>query len=96
MGAFGLDTMQVVVGVVVLGVILVSLIGIRAGAGSSHTLEGWVVNDRGMGPIMTWFLLGTEVYTAFTFIGLAGDGDGDCRSVAPVGGRAARQQGLNR
>ena len=72
MGAFGLDTMQVVVGVVVLGVILVSLIGIRAGAGSSHTLEGWVVNDRGMGPIMTWFLLGTEVYTAFTFIGLAG------------------------
>ena len=67
-----MDTMQIVVAVVIFGVLIVSLIGIRAGAGSSHTLEGWVVNDRGMGPLMTWFLLGTEVYTAFTFIGLAG------------------------
>ena len=67
-----MDAMQVVVAAVIVGVVLVSLIGIRAGAGSSRTLEGWVVNDRGMGPVMTWFLLGTEVYTAFTFIGLAG------------------------
>ena len=37
-----------------------------------RTLEGWVVNSRSMGPVMTWFLLGTEVYTAFTFLGLAG------------------------
>ena len=35
-----MDAMQVVVAAVVIGVVLVSLIGIRAGAGSSHTLEG--------------------------------------------------------
>ena len=67
-----MDPIHVVVAFVAVGVLVVSYIGIRAGAGSSHTLEGWVVNDRGMGPLMTWFLLGTEVYTAFTFIGLAG------------------------
>ena len=57
---------------VVLGVALVGWIGIRSGRGASRTLEGWMVNDRKMGPFLTWFLLGTEIYTAFTFLGLAG------------------------
>src|SRR5208283_1737861 len=59
-----MDPMQIVLGVV--------LLGIQGGTKASRTLEGWVVNNRGMGPVMTWFLLGTEVYTAFTFLGLAG------------------------
>jgi SSS family solute:Na+ symporter len=67
-----MDKMQIVLLIVLLGVLLVTWLGIQGGARSSHTLEGWVVNNRGMGPIMTWFLLGTEVYTAFTFLGLAG------------------------
>jgi SSS family solute:Na+ symporter len=61
-----------VIGFVLLGVILVTWIGIRSGRGASRTLEGWMVNDRKMGPFLTWFLLGTEIYTAFTFLGLAG------------------------
>ncbi|MBV9782970.1 MAG: sodium:solute symporter family protein [Acidisphaera sp.] len=67
-----MDPMHLVVGVVLAGVLIVTWIGIRGGARTSHTLEGWIVSDRGMGPVMTWFLLGTEVYTAFTFLGLAG------------------------
>ncbi|HQT68639.1 MAG TPA: sodium:solute symporter family protein, partial [Acetobacteraceae bacterium] len=57
---------------VLVGVILVTWIGIRSGRSASRTMEGWVVNDRQMGPVLTWFLLGTEIYTAFTFLGLAG------------------------
>ncbi len=57
---------------VALGVVFVTWVGIRSGQTASRTLEGWMVNDRRMGPWLTWFLLGTEVYTAFTFLGLAG------------------------
>ena len=67
-----LDTGQIVTAVVVAGLLAITLVGIRLGRNASRTLEGWVVNNRSMGPVMTWFLLGTEVYTAFTFLGLAG------------------------
>lgn len=65
-------TLDFVIGFVALGVLVVTWIGVRAGREASHTLEGWMVNDRKMGPFLTWFLLGTEIYTAFTFLGLAG------------------------
>jgi SSS family solute:Na+ symporter len=67
-----MDGGQIIVLVVLLGVLAVTWIGVRGGRGSTKTLEGWVINGRAMGPLMTWFLLGTEVYTAFTFLGLAG------------------------
>ena len=67
-----MDVLQIVVAVVLAGVLAITLLGIWVGRHASGTLQGWVVNDRGMGPVMTWFLLGTEVYTAFTFLGLAG------------------------
>ena len=67
-----MDTGQAVTAIVLAGVVLITLAGVRLGRGASRTLEGWVVNNRSMGPVMTWFLLGTEVYTAFTFLGLAG------------------------
>jgi SSS family solute:Na+ symporter len=54
------------------GIIFVTWIGIRTGRKASHTMKGWIVNDRNMGPVLTWFLLGTEIYTAFTFLGIAG------------------------
>jgi SSS family solute:Na+ symporter len=63
---------ELVIGFVALGIIVVTWIGVRTGRAASHTLEGWMVNDRKMGPFLTWFLLGTEIYTAFTFLGLAG------------------------
>ncbi len=42
------------------------------GRSSSRDLEGWLVHHRGMGSVLLWFLLGSEIYTAFTFQGLAG------------------------
>jgi solute:Na+ symporter, SSS family len=38
----------------------------------NDNLEGWLVHHRGMGSVLLWFLLGSEIYTAFTFQGLAG------------------------
>src|ERR1700679_3675436 len=67
-----MSKLDIILAVVVVGVALVTWIGVRSGRSSSTTLEGWMVNDRKMGPVLTWFLLGPEIYTAFTFLGLAG------------------------
>lgn len=67
-----MSKLDIILAVVVVGVALVTWVGVRSGRSSSTTLEGWMVNDRKMGPVLTWFLLGTEIYTAFTFLGLAG------------------------
>ncbi len=53
-------------------VAIITIGGIIYGTSQSRTLEGWLVNNRLMGPVLVWFLLGTEIYTAFTFEGLAG------------------------
>ena len=53
-------------------VVLITVGGIIMGKDQSRDLEGWLVNSRLMGPVLVWFLLGTEIYTAFTFQGLAG------------------------
>ena len=53
-------------------VAIITVGGIVYGSNQSQTLEGWLVNNRLMGPVLVWFLLGTEIYTAFTFEGLAG------------------------
>ncbi|HET9148824.1 MAG TPA: sodium:solute symporter family protein, partial [Acetobacteraceae bacterium] len=67
-----MTTLNLILAFVLIGVIIVTWIGIASGRAASHSLEGWMVNDRSMGPFLTWFLLGTEIYTAFTFLGLAG------------------------
>lgn len=57
---------------VLVSLIAVTCVGIFSGRRTTDSLSGWMVNDRSMGPVLTWFLLGTEIYTAFTFLGLAG------------------------
>lgn len=58
--------------IALLAVMAITVGGIVYGSNQSRTLEGWLVNSRLMGPVLVWFLLGTEIYTAFTFQGLAG------------------------
>lgn len=53
-------------------VFLVALIGVFMGSGKNRDMEGWLVGGRKMGSFLIWFLLGSEIYTAFTFEGLAG------------------------
>jgi SSS family solute:Na+ symporter len=40
----------------------------RHAAATRHTLDEWGLGGRGFGPVTTWFLLGGDVYTAYTFI----------------------------
>lgn len=63
---------SVVLLVALLAVAIITVGGILIGQRESQNLEGWLVNSRRMGPVFVWFLLGTEIYTAFTFQGLAG------------------------
>lgn len=53
-------------------VFLVALLGVFLGRNKAKDMEGWLVNSRKMGSFLVWFLLGSEIYTAFTFEGLAG------------------------
>ncbi|MEU5939671.1 hypothetical protein ABZ807_10820 [Micromonospora sp. NPDC047548] len=36
------------------------------------TLAGWALADRRFGPVLTWFLLGGTIYTAYTFAAMPG------------------------
>ncbi|WP_037345300.1 sodium:solute symporter family protein [Sciscionella sediminilitoris] len=61
--------------ILLLGLVLtfgVLVAGGYAGRRKTDNLEGWLVDHRGMGSVLLWFLLGSEIYTAFTFQGLAG------------------------
>jgi SSS family solute:Na+ symporter len=53
-------------------VILVMLIGFLAGRSktSRSSVEEWSVGGRRLGGLFVWFLIGADVYTAYTFLGL--------------------------
>ena len=60
-----------------LGVVLFFFIIVTAGgflaarwrrAESMHSLEEWGLGGRGFGTVVTWFLLGGDLYTAYTFV----------------------------
>jgi len=36
------------------------------------TLAGWSLADRGLGPAMSWFVLGGAIFTAYTFVAVPG------------------------
>lgn len=65
------ESATILVGALI-AVALITVGGILYGKEQSRDLEGWLINSRLMGPVLVWFLLGTEIYTAFTFEGLAG------------------------
>ncbi|MFC5652047.1 sodium:solute symporter [Paenibacillus solisilvae] len=53
-------------------VILVMLIGFLAGRNKSSrsSVEEWSLGGRKLGSLFVWFLIGADVYTAYTFLGL--------------------------
>ena len=40
----------------------------RRGSANLHSLDEWGLGGRGFGTVITWFLLGGDLYTAYTFI----------------------------
>lgn len=63
---------NVILGVSFVVVFAITLFGAGVGKKKSTDMEGWLVNNRKMGTFLVWFLLGSEIYTIFTFEGLAG------------------------
>lgn len=63
----------VVMGIVVL---IVIVLGFIAGSdkASRSSIEQWTVGGRNFGSVIIWFLIGADVYTAYTFLGLTGYG----------------------
>jgi len=64
-----LTVMAVIVGLVI-------VLGFVAGSNKSNreSIENWSVGGRNFGPVIVWFLIGADVYTAYTFLGLTGYG----------------------
>src|SRR5882762_2707721 len=54
--------------VLFLFVALLGLLGSRWRAGDLSQLQEWGLGGRSFGTIITWFLLGGDLYTAYTFI----------------------------
>jgi SSS family solute:Na+ symporter len=64
------DWVQLIV--VVLIFVAVTVMGFMASrwraAASMDSLDEWGLGGRGFGTFITWFLLGGDLYTAYTFI----------------------------
>ena len=71
LGADG-DIDGVALGVLVFFFIIVTIGGFLAARWrrpeSMHSLDEWGLGGRGFGTVVTWFLLGGDLYTAYTFV----------------------------
>ena len=54
--------------VLVLGVTVMGFLASRWGSANLETLDEWALGGRSFGTIVSWFLLGGDLYTAYTFI----------------------------
>ncbi len=58
----------VILGLAVAAVTLLGFVAGRWGRADLHDLEQWALGGRSFGTIVSWFLLGGDLYTAYTFI----------------------------
>ncbi|MFY9718884.1 MAG: sodium:solute symporter [Candidatus Cybelea sp.] len=58
----------IVLGILVAGVTLLGFVAGRWGRANLQDLEQWALGGRSFGTIVSWFLLGGDLYTAYTFI----------------------------
>src|SRR3954452_18653817 len=62
-------TALLITGMIVLGVVLIGFISGRDKTNRS-SVEEWSVGGRRFGTLLVWFLVGADLYTAYTFLGL--------------------------
>lgn len=57
-------------------ILIVVIVGFLAGSNkaSRSSIEEWSVGGRSFGGLLVWFLVGADIYTAYTFLGLTGYG----------------------
>ncbi|TCP30594.1 SSS family solute:Na+ symporter [Scopulibacillus darangshiensis] len=55
-------------------VFIVIIIGFISGSDKSsrESIEQWSIGGRNFGGLLIWFLIGADIYTAYTFLGLTG------------------------
>ena len=54
--------------VLVLGVTALGFLGARWGRANLSNIEEWALGGRRFGTLISWFLLGGDMYTAYTFV----------------------------
>jgi SSS family solute:Na+ symporter len=57
-----------ILGVLVTGVTALGFFAARWGGANLRDLEQWALGGRSFGTIVSWFLLGGDLYTAYTFV----------------------------
>jgi solute:Na+ symporter, SSS family len=57
-----------ILGIAVLGVTILGFFAARWGGANLATLDQWALGGRSFGTVVSWFLLGGDLYTAYTFI----------------------------
>lgn len=64
--------MTVTLAITLAGIVLLSVIGFMGKNGRAVNLAEWTVGGRSFGSFTTWFLQAGEIFTTFTFLGVAG------------------------
>lgn len=63
-----MSSATIVLAIAVLGVTALGFVAARWGRPDLSNLEQWALGGRNFGTIVSWFLLGGDLYTAYTFI----------------------------
>ncbi|MFY9666022.1 MAG: sodium:solute symporter [Candidatus Cybelea sp.] len=63
-----MSSAALILSVAVLGVTAMGFLAARWGGANLNRLEEWALGGRSFGTIVSWFLLGGDLYTAYTFI----------------------------
>jgi SSS family solute:Na+ symporter len=62
-------TALIVTSIIVLAVVFIGFMAGRSKE-SRSSVEEWSVGGRRLGSLFVWFLIGADIYTAYTFLGL--------------------------
>ncbi|MHB6911198.1 sodium:solute symporter family protein [Streptomyces sp. DB-54] len=64
--------MSVTLFICILGMVAIGALGLLGRRRPAASVEEWSIGDRNFGAFTTWLLQAGEIYTTFTFLGLAG------------------------
>ncbi|GAB3490389.1 sodium:solute symporter family protein [Flexivirga lutea] len=64
--------MNVTMVVTIIGIVVIAVLGFLGRRVPTGDLDEWTVGGRGFGALTMWFLQAGEIYTTFTFLGMAG------------------------
>ncbi|HEY2476535.1 MAG TPA: sodium:solute symporter [Candidatus Cybelea sp.] len=63
-----MSSAAIILGVLVTGVTVLGFVAARWGGANLRDLEQWALGGRSFGTVISWFLLGGDLYTAYTLV----------------------------